>query len=163
MLSLQRKKKNHLVINIMGKFTFFKKSILALGLSAFALCAFAQEADKTEAKPNRKDFKSYFYVTADAGVNALSGDVNKIKPNFNGNIGLGWQFDNILGFKGNIGGGLRIIKAFCAEKKMNVRFDSINTMYRNDIMKVNIRQQMAHPMSEFLGTVMIVIVLWFGQ
>ena len=45
---------------------------------------------------------------------------------------------------------------------MNVRFDSINTMYRNDIMKVNIRQQMAHPMSEFLGTVMIVIVLWFG-
>ena len=73
----------------MGKFTFFKKSILALGLSAFALCAFAQEADKTEAKPNRKDFKSYFYVTADAGVNALSGDVNKIKPNFNGNIGLG--------------------------------------------------------------------------
>ena len=59
-------------------------------------------------------------------------------------------------------GGLRIIKAFCAEKKMNVRFDSINTMYRNDIMKVNIRQQMAHPMSEFLGTVMIVIVLWFG-
>lgn len=106
MLSLQRKKKNHLVINIMGKFTFFKKSILALGLSAFALCAFAQEADKTEAKPNRKDFKSYFYVTADAGVNALSGDVNKIKPNFNGNIGLGWQFDNIFGIKGNIGGGL---------------------------------------------------------
>ena len=90
----------------MGKFTFFKKSILALGLSAFALCAFAQEADKTEAKPNRKDFKSYFYVTADAGVNALSGDVNKIKPNFNGNIGLGWQFDNIFGIKGNIGGGL---------------------------------------------------------
>ena len=90
----------------MGKFTFFKKSILTLGLSAFALCAVAQEADKTEAKPNRKDFKSYFYVTADAGVNALSGDVNKIKPNFNGNIGLGWQFDNIFGIKGNIGGGL---------------------------------------------------------
>ena len=59
-------------------------------------------------------------------------------------------------------GGLRIIKAFCAEKKMNNRFDRINTAYRNDIMRVNIRQQMAHPMSEFLGTVMIVIVLWFG-
>ena len=59
-------------------------------------------------------------------------------------------------------GGLRIIKAFCAEKKMNARFDSINSQYRNDIMRVNIRQQMAHPMSEFLGTVMIVIVLWFG-
>ena len=59
-------------------------------------------------------------------------------------------------------GGLRIIKAFCAEDKMNRRFDRINTNYRNDIMRVNIRQSMAHPMSEFLGTVMIVIVLWFG-
>lgn len=59
-------------------------------------------------------------------------------------------------------GGLRIIKAFCAEGKMNRRFDVINTAYRNDIMKVNIRQSSAHPMSEFLGTVMIVIVLWFG-
>ena len=59
-------------------------------------------------------------------------------------------------------GGLRIIKAFCAEGKMNKRFDQVNTAYRNDIMRVNIRQSMAHPMSEFLGTVMIVIVLWFG-
>ena len=59
-------------------------------------------------------------------------------------------------------GGLRIIKAFCAEEKMNERFDRVNTAYRNDIMRVNIRQSMAHPMSEFLGTVMIVIVLWFG-
>ena len=59
-------------------------------------------------------------------------------------------------------GGLRIIKAFCAEEKMNKRFDKVNSAYRNDIMRVNISQQMAHPMSEFLGTVMIVIVLWFG-
>ena len=59
-------------------------------------------------------------------------------------------------------GGLRIIKAFCAEEKMNARFDRINTQYRNDIMRVNIRQSSAHPMSEFLGTVMIIIVLWFG-
>ncbi len=59
-------------------------------------------------------------------------------------------------------GGLRIIKAFCAETLMNKKFDRINTAYRNDIMRVNIRQSMAHPMSEFLGTVMIVIVLWFG-
>ena len=58
--------------------------------------------------------------------------------------------------------GLRIIKAFCAEEKMNKRFDQINTAYRNDIMRVNIRQSSAHPMSEFLGTIMIVIVLWFG-
>ena len=59
-------------------------------------------------------------------------------------------------------GGLRIIKAFCAEKTMNARFDRVNSAYRNDIMRVNIRQSMAHPMSEFLGTVMIIIVLWFG-
>ena len=59
-------------------------------------------------------------------------------------------------------GGLRIIKAFCAERKMNNRFDKINTAYRDDIMKVNIRQSSAHPMSEFLGTILIVVVLWFG-
>ena len=59
-------------------------------------------------------------------------------------------------------GGLRIIKAFCAEEKMNRRFDKINSEYRENIRRVNTRQQMAPPMSEFLGTVMIVIVLWFG-
>ena len=59
-------------------------------------------------------------------------------------------------------GGLRIIKAFCAEEKMNRRFDKVNTEYRDNICRVNTRQQMAHPMSEFLGTLMIVIVLWFG-
>ena len=59
-------------------------------------------------------------------------------------------------------GGLRIIKAFCAEGKMNRRFDQINSAYRDDIMRVNIRQSSAHPMSEFLGTILIVIVLWFG-
>lgn len=59
-------------------------------------------------------------------------------------------------------GGLRIIKAFCAEEKMNKRFDRVNSDYRQNIMHVNIRQQAGHPMSEFLGTVMIVIVLWFG-
>lgn len=59
-------------------------------------------------------------------------------------------------------GGLRIIKAFCAEEKMNRRFDQINSSYRSHLMRVNIRQSSAHPMSEFLGTVMIVIVLWFG-
>ncbi len=59
-------------------------------------------------------------------------------------------------------GGLRIIKAFCAEEKMNKRFARVNDAYRSLIMRVNIRQQMAHPMSEFLGTVMIIIVLWFG-
>lgn len=59
-------------------------------------------------------------------------------------------------------GGLRIIKAFCAEEKMNRRFDRVNSAYRNHIRRVNTRQQLAHPMSEFLGTFMIVIVLWVG-
>jgi ABC transporter, ATP-binding protein, msbA family len=59
-------------------------------------------------------------------------------------------------------GGLRIIKAFNAEEKMNNRFDNINSSLRKSVMRVAIRQQLAHPMSEFMGTVMIVVVLWFG-
>ena len=59
-------------------------------------------------------------------------------------------------------GGLRIIKAFIAEEKMNRRFDAVNTAYRTNLMRVLSRQVLAHPMSEFLGTIMIVIVLWFG-
>ena len=59
-------------------------------------------------------------------------------------------------------GGLRIIKAFCAESKMNDRFKKINDTYRSLVNRVGIRQSLAHPMSEFLGTVLIVIVLWFG-
>lgn len=59
-------------------------------------------------------------------------------------------------------GGLRIVKAFNAEEKMEKRFVQANNNYRNTINRVNTRQQLAHPMSEFLGTVLIVIVLWFG-
>ena len=59
-------------------------------------------------------------------------------------------------------GGLRIIKAFNAEQKMYGRFYQSNTSYRDTISRVNTRQQMAHPMSEFLGTLLIVAVLWFG-
>ena len=59
-------------------------------------------------------------------------------------------------------GGLRIIKAFCAEDKMNRRFRNVNNELRDSIIRVGMRQSLAHPMSEFLGTVLIVIVLWFG-
>ena len=59
-------------------------------------------------------------------------------------------------------GGLRIIKAFIAEKKMLQRFVNINEQYRDEANAMTIRQSAAHPMSEFLGTVIIVIVLWFG-
>ncbi len=59
-------------------------------------------------------------------------------------------------------GGLRIIKAFLAEKKMSVRFDAVTSAMRSKNTKVAVRQASAHPVSEFLGTVMIAIVLWFG-
>ena len=59
-------------------------------------------------------------------------------------------------------GGLRIIKAFIAEDKMMQRFVKVNNEYRDIANRVAVRQSAAHPVSEFLGTVMIVIVLWFG-
>ena len=59
-------------------------------------------------------------------------------------------------------GGLRIIKAFIAEHKMMKRFVNINEAYRNDVCSMAMRQSAAHPMSEFLGTIIIVVVLWFG-
>ena len=59
-------------------------------------------------------------------------------------------------------GGLRIIKAFLAEKKMSGRFLKCSNELRTATMRVTMRQALAHPMSEFLGTGVIVIVLWFG-
>lgn len=59
-------------------------------------------------------------------------------------------------------GGLRIIKAFIAESKVMQRFTKVNDDYRHIATRVALRQSAAHPVSEFLGTVMIVIVLWFG-
>lgn len=59
-------------------------------------------------------------------------------------------------------GGLRIIKAFNAEKKIQVRFENSNDQFRRTTNRIYRRQQMAHPMSEFLGTATIAIVLWYG-
>ena len=59
-------------------------------------------------------------------------------------------------------GGLRIIKAFNAEKKIQDRFEKSNDTFRNLTNRIYRRQQMAHPMSEFLGTATIAIVLWYG-
>ena len=59
-------------------------------------------------------------------------------------------------------GGLRIIKAFIAERKMSKRFMKCNNELRDATMKVTMRQALAHPVSEFMGTIVIVIVLWFG-
>ena len=59
-------------------------------------------------------------------------------------------------------GGLRIIKAFNAEKKIQTRFENSNDEFRCTTNRIYRRQQMAHPMSEFLGTATIAIVLWYG-
>ena len=59
-------------------------------------------------------------------------------------------------------GGLRIIKAFLAEHKMSKRFLKVSNELRTATMRVTMRQAMAHPASEFLGTCIIVLVLWFG-
>ena len=59
-------------------------------------------------------------------------------------------------------GGLRVIKAFNAEKGMSARFGSVTDKMRRKYNRVNTRQALAHPVSEFLGTAMIAIVLWFG-
>ena len=58
--------------------------------------------------------------------------------------------------------GLRIIKAFNAEKKINQKFSDENESYRRIQNRLMRRRSLAHPMSEFLGTIVIVLVLWFG-
>ena len=65
------------------------------------------------------------------------------------------QFDETLG-------GLRVIKAFIAEDKMRDRFKNTANSFRQSVNKVQIRQASAHPVSELLGTGMIMVVLWFG-
>ena len=59
-------------------------------------------------------------------------------------------------------GGLRIVKAFNAEGKVRRRFEDENEKYRGIVTRMNRRHVLAHPMSEFLGTLTIAIVLWFG-
>lgn len=59
-------------------------------------------------------------------------------------------------------GGLRVIKAFLAEKRMTDRFTQASNEFRRASARVSTRQALAHPMSEFLGTLLIVAVLWFG-
>jgi ATP-binding cassette subfamily B protein/subfamily B ATP-binding cassette protein MsbA len=58
--------------------------------------------------------------------------------------------------------GLRIIKAFNAEKKIQVRFANMNETFRRTTNRIYRRQQLSYPMSEFLGTMTIVVILWYG-
>ncbi len=59
-------------------------------------------------------------------------------------------------------GGLRVVKAFNAEHKLEARFSNLNERLRTTINKMNFRYHLAHPVSELLGTVVIAILLWFG-
>lgn len=69
--------------------------------------------------------------------------------------GLMSQMEEVLG-------GLRIIKAFNAEKKIKDRFDSLSEAYRKKTAHIGYRQQLAHPISELLGTITIALILWYG-
>lgn len=59
-------------------------------------------------------------------------------------------------------GGLRVVKAFLAEDKMTRRFSQVNNAYRSSMVRMSVRQASAHPVSEFMGTAIIVLVLWAG-
>lgn len=59
-------------------------------------------------------------------------------------------------------GGLRIIKAFNAEKKINQRFSSVNNFYTRLMIKMFRRRYLASPLSEFLGTILMVVIMWYG-
>jgi ABC-type multidrug transport system fused ATPase/permease subunit len=59
-------------------------------------------------------------------------------------------------------GGLRVVKAFNAESKLEARFSILNEKSRRTFNRLNRRYNLAHPVSEFLGTVVIAILLWFG-
>lgn len=86
----------------MSNFTF-KKLLCITALAFTSTIMLAQDAANGE--PQKGDFKSYMYATGELGGTALSGEVNKIKPGFNGNLGLGLQFDKYFGLNANIGYG----------------------------------------------------------
>jgi ATP-binding cassette subfamily B protein/subfamily B ATP-binding cassette protein MsbA len=72
------------------------------------------------------------------------------------------QWGNLMAQIEETLGGLRIIKAFNAEEKIKLRFRRGNEAFRKTSVKIGRRQSLAHPVSELLGTITIVIVLWFG-
>ena len=102
----------------------------------------------------------------------MSGDVNEVENSITASIEMLIKdpililfYFGILIFLSQVEetlGGLRIVKAFNAEKKMSARFDSVTDRMRRKVNRVNTRQASAHPVSEFLGTVMIMAVLAFG-
>lgn len=89
----------------MNRFTF-TKFLLILALMASPFAFYGQENDSiVENKYNNGTFKDYVYVTGDFGLGFLSGDNSKLKMDVNGHVGFGYQFDNILGVRANLGYG----------------------------------------------------------
>ncbi|MFW5754524.1 MAG: ABC transporter ATP-binding protein, partial [Marinilabiliaceae bacterium] len=72
------------------------------------------------------------------------------------------KMGDLLGIIEETLSGLRIIKAFNAEKRMENRFEGEIEKYRHIMNRVMRRRDLAHPMSEFLGTIVVVILVWFG-
>ena len=72
------------------------------------------------------------------------------------------KMGDLLGIIEETLSGLRIIKAFNAEKRMDNRFDGEIEEYRSIMNRLMRRRDLAHPMSEFLGTIVVVILVWFG-
>jgi len=72
------------------------------------------------------------------------------------------KMGDILGVLEETLSGLRIVKAFNAEKRMLHKFDGELDSYRSIMNKLMRRRDLAHPVSEFLGTIVIVMVVWFG-
>lgn len=87
----------------MNKFSFTKTLVIII-FAMIPFSFFGQESDRPS-KPTRADFKNYLYFTGDFGLGMPSADNfnQTFKPN--GHIGMGWQFDNIVGLKGKIGYG----------------------------------------------------------
>ena len=90
---------------------------------------------------------------------ALSSIVRKLKQRW---LEAQTKWSEIMSQLEETLGGMRIIKAFTAEHKMTRRFEDCTNQNRRLLIKVNLRQALAHPTSEFLGTVLIVLVLWYG-
>ena len=72
------------------------------------------------------------------------------------------KMGDLLGIIEETLSGLRIIKAFNAEKRMDHRFNEEIEEYRSIMNRLMRRRDLAHPMSEFLGTIVVVILVWFG-
>ena len=84
----------------------FTKFLLIMALMACPFAFYGQESDTiSEKKHDYRTFKDYVYVSGDFGLGFLKGDNSKLKPDFNGHVGFGYQFDNILGAKANVGFG----------------------------------------------------------